>query len=80
MTAFTVWKFDDPAGAARAASSLKAAGTDGVVKIVDHAVLSWPADADKPDLEHKHDSKKRGAGWGRGNGWRTEHHGATAPC
>ena len=64
MTAFTVWKFNDPAGAARAETALKAAETDRVVTIVDHAVLSWPEGADKPELEHKHDSKKRGAGWG----------------
>jgi uncharacterized membrane protein len=64
MTAFTVWKFQDPEGAARAASSLQAAETDGLVKIVDHAVLSWPEGADKPELKHKHDSAKRGAGWG----------------
>jgi uncharacterized membrane protein len=64
MTTFTVWKFNNPEGADRAASSLKAAETDGVVKIVDHAVLSWPEGADKPELEHKHDSTKRGAGWG----------------
>jgi uncharacterized membrane protein len=64
MTAFTVWKFQDPEGAARAASSLQAAETDGLVKIVDHAVLSWPEGADQPELKHKHDSAKRGAGWG----------------
>jgi uncharacterized membrane protein len=64
MTTFTVWKFDDPEGAARAASSLMAAEADRLVKIVDHAVLSWPEGADKPELEHKHDSSKRGAGWG----------------
>ena len=64
MTAFTVWKFDNPEGAARAASSLKAAEKDRLVKIVDHAVLSWPEGADKPELKHKHDSGKRGAGWG----------------
>jgi uncharacterized membrane protein len=64
MTAFTVWKFNDPEGAARAEAALKAAETDGLVTIVDHAVLSWPDGADKPELEHKHDSAKRGAGWG----------------
>jgi uncharacterized membrane protein len=41
-----------------------AAEADGLVKIVDHAVLSWAEGADKPELEHKHDSAKRGAGWG----------------
>ncbi|HYJ70667.1 MAG TPA: DUF1269 domain-containing protein [Nocardioidaceae bacterium] len=64
MTTFTVWKYDDPEGAARAASSLKAAESAGVVKIVDHAVLSWQEGTDKPELEHKQDSAKRGAGWG----------------
>lgn len=64
MTTFTVWKFEDPEGAARAATSLKAAEADGVVRIVDHAVLSWRQGAEKPALEHKHDSTKRGAGWG----------------
>lgn len=64
MTAFTVWKFEDPEGAARAESLLSAAAADGLVTIVDHAVMSWPADADKPDLQHKHDSPKRGAAWG----------------
>jgi uncharacterized membrane protein len=64
MTTFTVWKFNDPGGAARAASSLKAAQTDGLVTIVDHAVLSWQEGAEKPELEHKQDSTKRGAGWG----------------
>jgi uncharacterized membrane protein len=64
MTAFTVWKFDDPEGASRAESSLKSAEAEGLVKIVDHAVLTWPEGAEKPDLQHKADSTKRGAGWG----------------
>ena len=64
MTTFTVWKFDEPDGASRAEAALEAAAGDGLVTIVDHAVLSWAADADKPDLRHKHDSGKRGAGWG----------------
>ena len=64
MTAFTVWKFEDPDGAAHAATALKSAQTDGLVTIVDHAVMSWPVGADKPDLEHSHDDPKRGAAWG----------------
>lgn len=64
MTTFTVWKFDDPAGAANAEGALKAAEADGLVKILDHAVMSWPPGADKPELHHKHDDSKRGAGWG----------------
>lgn len=64
MTAFTVWKFEDVDGAARAESSLEAAASDGLVTIVDHAVMSWPEGADKPELHHRHDSSKRGAAWG----------------
>ena len=64
MTAFTVWKFEDPEGAQRAASVLKDAEDDGLVKIVDHAVMTWPSGADKPETHHKHDDPKRGAAWG----------------
>src|SRR4051794_14217570 len=64
MTTFTVWKFEDPDGAARAEAALKSAAGEGLVKIVDHAVMSWPEGADKPELHHKHDSSKRRAGWG----------------
>lgn len=64
MTTFTVWKFDDPDAAGRAEGALEAAASDGLVTIVDHAVLSWPDGADKPHLRHEHDDPKRGAAWG----------------
>jgi len=64
MTTFTVWKFEDPEGAKHAASLLQSAEADGLVKIVDHAVMSWPQGADKPETHHSHDDSKRGAGWG----------------
>lgn len=64
MTTFTVWKFDDPEGAAHSQDILRRAESEGLVKIIDHAVISWPLDADKPDLQHKRDDPKRGAGWG----------------
>ena len=64
MTTFTVWKFESPEGAAHAASVLKDAEADGLVKIVDHAVMSWPPGASKPETHHKHDDPKRGAAWG----------------
>ena len=64
MAAFTVWKFEDPAGADRAASILENAASDGVVKIVDHAVLSWPAGESRPTLKHGHEGTKHTAGWG----------------
>jgi hypothetical protein len=34
VAAFTVWKFEDSAGAGRAASILENAASDGVVEIV----------------------------------------------
>jgi uncharacterized membrane protein len=64
MTTFTVWKFEDPGGAEHAASTLKSAEDDGLVKIVDHAVMTWPAGADKPETHHSHDDPRRGAAWG----------------
>jgi uncharacterized membrane protein len=64
MTTFTVWKFDDPGGAEHAASTLKSAEADGLVKVVDHAVMTWPEGADKPETHHGHNDPKRGAAWG----------------
>ena len=64
MTTFTVWKFEDPTGAQRAASALQDAEDEGLVTIVDHAVMSWPLGAVKPETHHKHDDAKRGAAWG----------------
>ncbi len=63
MTAFTVWKFEDPQGAARADSTLAAAAADGLVTIVDHAVISWPEGKDQPEVHHQH-GPVRGASWG----------------
>ena len=64
MTTFTVWKFEDLDGAARAEATLKTAADDGLVTIVDHAVVTWPADADKPEVRHDRDSSRHGAAWG----------------
>lgn len=64
MTTFTVWKFDEPAGAEHAESVLEEAARDGLVKVVDHAVVSWPVGDKQPTTRHKHDDPKRGAGWG----------------
>jgi uncharacterized membrane protein len=64
MTTFSVWKYDDPAGAERAVELLKSAERDGLVKIDDHAVVSWPVGAAQPDTKHGHEENWRGAGWG----------------
>ncbi|HET6653322.1 MAG TPA: DUF1269 domain-containing protein [Nocardioides sp.] len=64
MTAFTVWKFDDPGGAEHAADLLKRAADDGLVEILDHAVVTWPVGEKKPKVKHGRDDEIRGAGWG----------------
>ena len=64
MTAFTVWKFDTPEGAGHAASQLEHVASEGMIKILDHAVVSWPTGAKRPETKHSHDSVKRGGGWG----------------
>ena len=64
MTTFTVWKYPDADGAKHAESTLKSAEADGLVTIIDHAVVSWPEGAAKPETHHHHDDPKRGAGWG----------------
>ena len=64
MSALTVWKFDNPEGAEKAAKQLKRAAKDGLLTIVDLAVLSWPEGEETPDLQHVRDSRRKGAGWG----------------
>lgn len=64
MTTFTAWKFETADGAQKAVDALKGAQNDGLVTIVDHAVISWPEGADKPAMHHSHDDKVRGTGWG----------------
>ncbi|EWT01547.1 membrane protein [Intrasporangium oryzae NRRL B-24470] len=64
MTAFTVWKFEDPAGAEQASHLLKQAESEGLVKVLDHAVVSWPQGDPKPTTKHSHDATVRGGGWG----------------
>lgn len=64
MTAFTVWRFDTPDGAASAAQVLRDAAGDGLVTVLDHAVVSWAPGADRPTAHHTHEDEKRGAGWG----------------
>ena len=64
MTTFTVWGFDNPDGATQAETALKAAQSDGLVKIIDQVVVTWPVGASKPETTATHEDKRRGTGWG----------------
>jgi uncharacterized membrane protein len=64
MTTFTVWKFDNPDGAEQAYEVLRDAEKDNLVTVVDHAIVTWPEGADKPDTDIDHGDKKRGGVWG----------------
>ena len=64
MSTFTVWKYDDPHSAGSAVTILKQAQSEGIVKVLDHTVVSWPKDAEKPVTDSEHDEKRRGTGWG----------------
>jgi uncharacterized membrane protein len=64
MTAFTVWKYDDPDGAIEAAVVLKEAASDGLVKVLDHAVVRWPVGDSHPSTNHGHEETWRGGSWG----------------
>jgi uncharacterized membrane protein len=64
MTTITVWKFDDADGAERAESVLETAAGEGLVHVIDHAVVSWPVGESHPTTKHSHSDKVRGAGWG----------------
>jgi uncharacterized membrane protein len=64
MTTFTAWKFETADGAQKAVDALKGAQTDGLVKIVDHAVITWPEGASRPEMHHSNEDKWRGTGWG----------------
>lgn len=64
MTTFSVWKFDDPDGAGRALKILKGATDDGIVRVLDHAMVRWPEGADRPETTLGHDERRRGTAWG----------------
>ena len=64
MAAFTVWKFDNLDGAAHAESVLEDCQAEGFLKVVDHAVVTWPEGTSHPSTSHGNDEKWRGTGWG----------------
>ena len=65
MSTFTVWRFDGTDGADDAERQLLEAERDGLVTVVDRAVVSWPVGAKRPTTRHGQDDElRRDAGWG----------------
>jgi uncharacterized membrane protein len=65
MSTFTVWKFDRPHGADDAEQLLLQAERDGLVTVVDRAVVAWPVGAKRPSTRYGEDDEaRREAGWG----------------
>ncbi|MFG2626709.1 DUF1269 domain-containing protein [Streptomyces sp. NPDC048473] len=48
MSTLTVWKFQSAEGAENVETTLKSLQKEGLIKILDAAVVSWPADRAKP--------------------------------
>lgn len=48
MSTLTVWKFQSAEGAEDVENTLKALQKEGLIKILDAAVVSWPTDKAKP--------------------------------
>ncbi|MEE1811186.1 DUF1269 domain-containing protein [Streptomyces sp. BE133] len=48
MSTLTVWKFQSAEGAETVETMLKSLQKEGLIKILDAAVVSWPADRAKP--------------------------------
>ena len=48
MTAFTAWKFETLEGAEKAAKLVRRAEKDGLVKVDDLAVVTWPVGDKEP--------------------------------
>ncbi|WP_407320277.1 DUF1269 domain-containing protein [Isoptericola halotolerans] len=64
MAMFTVWKFDDPEGAAKAAAIVKDAASEGLVTLVDHAVVAWPEGEKHPKTHGVNEDAAKSGGWG----------------
>jgi uncharacterized membrane protein len=65
MATFTVWRFDEPGGAFNAERLLLDAEKDGMVTVLDRAVVSWAAGAKRPTTRRSADDELgREAGWG----------------
>jgi uncharacterized membrane protein len=61
VATLTVWKFDDPNGAEQVLQELEGLQKQALLKVLDGAVVSWPADAKRPKTSQLADMTGRGA-------------------
>lgn len=61
MATFTVWKFEDPAGADRAEQLLESLQKQELIQVHDAATVSWPPDKKKPKTRQANSMTKVGA-------------------
>src|SRR4051812_23908283 len=68
MATLTVWKFDDPKGAAEAESTLESLAKQELISIHDAATVSWPVGKKRPKTSQLNNLKgvsaMGGAFWG----------------
>ncbi len=61
MATLTVWKFDDPGGAARAANTLEMLQKQELITVHDAAEVAWPAGKKRPKTTQLHNLTGTGA-------------------
>jgi uncharacterized membrane protein len=61
MATLTVWKFDTADGAQNALTTLERLQTEELIRVVDAAVVTWPADRKKPRTQQLHNLTGAGA-------------------
>ncbi len=61
MATLTVWKFNEPGGAERAAGVLEGLQKQELIKIDDAATVAWPAERKRPRTKQLHDLAGAGA-------------------
>lgn len=55
MATLTVWKYDDAGAAARVKESLADLQREGLISIVDAAIVEWDESPKKPQTRQLHD-------------------------
>ncbi len=61
MATMTVWKYDDAAGAERAKDTLAELQKEGLIQIVDAAIVEWDPSRKKPKTRQLHNLTAAGA-------------------